>query len=310
MTSGFIDTHPKVRNGKQWNGGVRGMIGIGKHLTFHGASPKKLTLAVGITPYGTSMMSFAESTTMPPLLSAPLLLLDLTNSENTTMTQFAPSHTMMTIHPSMSTLAVGIMLPYGGTSMKIPYHDETPLPLNNTNPKVYAFIRTSPNTENDGLFQKIFIIAGCMYLIKHGLLPEFDTKRGIKFHEGEGVSRADVYESEAFQELVDAILVSTTSLDLIGVDEEKINQIIEKLLSLHPKILFISMNEFGVDPFVASNRVGASYHNGWEQIVKTICNHIGLPLSYTQKNVNTDEGLENRIWKICQYQCWWHWQFW
>ena len=35
MTSRFMETHPMVRKGKQWDG-VGGMIGIGEHLTFFG----------------------------------------------------------------------------------------------------------------------------------------------------------------------------------------------------------------------------------------------------------------------------------
>ena len=239
-----------------------------------------------ITPYDgpSSTMSFAENTTMPPLLSAPLPL-DLTN---TSMTPFAPSNNTMSFHPSMSTFTAGIT-PYDGLSMKTSYHDETLFPSSKTIPKIYAFIRMSPGTDNDGLFQKMFIAAGCKYLIKHGVLPEFNTNRDIKFHEGKDVSRYDVYGSEEYQKFVDTITVSTTdddsiiilisSLDRIGIEEEKINRILEQLLSLRPTIMFISMNEFGVDPWRASNLL-ASYHKGRTHTTKAICNHMNAGDSF------------------------------
>lgn len=81
-----------------------------------------------------------------------------------------------------------------------------------------------------------------MYLIKHGVVPGFDTsKRGIDFLKGEDASVKDLHESKSFQKQVDAILVSTkdndisSCLDCIGINKEKIDS---TLLFIRPKVYF------------------------------------------------------------------------
>ncbi len=116
------------------------------------------------------------------------------------------------------------------------------------------------------------------------------------------MSRKNVYDCQAFQNLVDAILQSTddndyiiiviSSLDRIGVEEEKINKIIKKLESLRSKIVFISMNEYGADPMRASNLLG-SYHEGRKIVVKTCSNHINPGDSF--KTPIDSEKIQSRV---------------
>jgi hypothetical protein len=76
------------------------------------------------------------------------------------------------------------------------------------------------------------------------------------------------------------MIISLSSfLHRIGVEEDKINKIIKELSSLRPKIQFISMNEYGTNPWRASNLL-SSYHEGRKQIVKTICNHVNAGASF------------------------------
>ena len=71
----------------------------------------------------------------------------------------------------------------------------------------------------------------------------------------------------------DSIIVVISSLDRIATEEQKINKIIGKILSVRPNVRFVSMKEYGFDPWRASN-VLSSYHLARKQITKEICNHI------------------------------------
>jgi hypothetical protein len=120
-------------------------------------------------------------------------------------------------------------------------------------------------------------------LINVGVFQSFDAKNGINFFVGRGVSRRHLMMSRAFQRMMssieantvedDSIIVVISSLDRIATEEQKINKIIGKILSVRPNVRFVSMKEYGFDPWRASN-VLSSYHLARKQITKEICNHI------------------------------------
>ena len=122
-------------------------------------------------------------------------------------------------------------------------------------PKVFAWIRTSPGTENDGKAQALYIKSGCKYLLNDGVLPEFDTHNDISYFIAKNECRRTVVTSPTLARLVDSINVLTddaddiivvlSSLDRIGV-EDKIIQEAKSKLTFRPNIRLHVLNEYGL----------------------------------------------------------------
>jgi hypothetical protein len=135
------------------------------------------TSSMTTTPYATSSTSsmtttpYAASSMTSSMTTTPYAASSMTSSMTTTPYAASSMTSSMTTTPYAASSMTSSMTttPYAASSLYM-------APFAASVPKVFAFIRTSPRTNNDGLFQQVFIIAGCMYLIKNRVLPVFDAK--------------------------------------------------------------------------------------------------------------------------------------
>lgn len=126
--------------------------------------------------------------------------------------------------------------------------------------KIFELIRTSPGTgqkcPNHGNFQKMCIVMARMSLEEAEALPKIDPKKDISHHEAIGVSRYDFLYSEECRDLMNALKATDdseevylfiTELNRIGVESDKIAMFLDRAKKNHPKIVVISIAQYGFD---------------------------------------------------------------
>ncbi len=122
--------------------------------------------------------------------------------------------------------------------------------------RVFGFIRTSPQTINDGKLQETKILVLCKLLMKSGIVTNFGTDDRIDLFQDEGTARTELRKSTVVGGLFEAInssqkdeqiFVLISQLDRLGTDYDDIAWFLDAIYGIHSNITIHSMNEFGLD---------------------------------------------------------------
>ncbi len=141
---------------------------------------------------------------------------------------------------------------------------------------VFAFIRTSPDTQNTGIAQGMIITTCCLYLRDNGVIPHFDTIRPFLCKE---VDRRSVVDSNGLKFLVDAIskidanesiYIVATSMIRIGIKYEDITSVMTRLVGKRKNVVLLFLDSYGINHDDHAHEVSA-YHSSLD---KLCCNHI------------------------------------
>ena len=149
-----------------------------------------------------------------------------------------------------------------------------PIKMSSTEVSLFSFIRTSPGTENSGVFQFMRIVTTCQYLKHQGILPRFND---ICPFNAKNVSRYTLLKSPQFQRLVDAIhevtspvMVVVTSMNRLGVSYDSIQGALDRLTNNRSNVKVVCLDSFGINNSDHARDLSEYY----ESISKIECNHI------------------------------------
>jgi hypothetical protein len=156
--------------------------------------------------------------------------------------------------------------------------------------RVFAFIRTSPKTQNTGIHQGMYITTSCLHLRDNGVIPYFNSIRPFLCKE---VDRRSVLDSVGFQMLVDAIrktdandsvYVVASSIIRIGYKYEDILSVMSHLVGERKNIELLFLDSFGINHNDHAHEV-TKYSSSLD---KLSCKHVDAG-----KSINVPKKFES-----------------
>ena len=133
--------------------------------------------------------------------------------------------------------------------------------------KIHAFMRESPDTNNDGTAQKLLIEMCCEYLVKQKVFPN-SVIGSVEYFDGQGGDRHKLVDCQAFHKLcsrinqtdkTNSIVMMIASLNRIDVDYNKILWAEATIKASHPNIILIPLTEYGFNTDSAA-KILSKYH--------------------------------------------------
>ena len=150
--------------------------------------------------------------------------------------------------------------------------------------KVFQFIRTSPDTKNDGEYQELCIRAARLHLEDNKIVPPLQ-REDIITRKAIDVSRYDLLSSpiviNLWKELNEIdngepVILLFSELNRIGVECKKITEFLDTAKANHPSIEIISVNHYGFDLYQLAGLISENRCQRSEQSVRIGSSHIDV----------------------------------
>ncbi len=187
----------------------------------------------------------------------------------------------------------------GGDWEELEDHQQFLSPIATIRSKYLCLVRTSPGTVNDGDAQRAIIIMGLTILTQYGEIEPFD-KEDLEFFCAYDVSRSELMYSIEVHKLFHKIdtagtdeefVVVVAQMNRLGIQINNISCFLDYISSRHCKIRFISIKEYGLNPYEVAKEMSRYYTTRFMIAEKSCHYDAGKDVSVEQ----SDEDKQNMV---------------